>query len=162
MRDLYRRTRNTNYSLVSSVQTILTDLSNWHTNLPEKLHFDFTQLDKEISREVVSIYLHYSQCINMTARPLVFHVVRSRLQSQESTNDTSDWKTGLSSTTIAVIDTCISAARNSIAIMSTAAKQNLIGRYSNEITCLGNTILHNQQLMATWMVNTLSRPPSSS
>jgi hypothetical protein len=63
----------------------------------------------------------------MTARPLVFHVVRSRLQNQESANSTDDWKTGLSPTTIAVIDTCISAARNSIAIMATAAKQNLIG-----------------------------------
>ncbi|KFY40584.1 hypothetical protein V494_03435 [Pseudogymnoascus sp. VKM F-4513 (FW-928)] len=127
MKNLYRRTRTENYSLVSSVQAILSDLSNWHTNLPQVLQFDFTKLDKEISRESVSIYLHYSQCINMTARPLVFHVVRSRLQSKES--NTSDWKTGLSPTTIAVIDTCISAARNSIAIMSTAAKQNLIATY---------------------------------
>lgn len=130
MTDLYRRTRTENYSLVSSVQAILTDLSNWHTNLPQVLHFDFTKLDKEISREAVSIYLHYSQCINMTARPLVFHVVRSRLQNKES-NHTSDWKTGLSPTTIAVIDTCISAARNSISIMSTAANQNLIGKALN-------------------------------
>lgn len=62
----------------------------------------------------------------MTARPLVFHVVRSRLQSGESSN-TSDWKAGLSLTTIGVIDTCISAARNTVAIMAAAAKQNLIG-----------------------------------
>ncbi|KFX87264.1 hypothetical protein V490_08384 [Pseudogymnoascus sp. VKM F-3557] len=129
MKNLYRRTSTENYSLVSSVQAILTDLSNWHTNLPEALHFDFTKLDKEISREAVSIYLHYSQCINMTARPLVFHVVRSRLQNKDATNNTSDWKTSLSPTTIAVIDTCISAARNSIAIMATAANQNLIATY---------------------------------
>lgn len=64
----------------------------------------------------------------MTARPLVFHVVRSRLQNKDATNNTSDWKTSLSPTTIAVIDTCISAARNSIAIMATAANQNLIGK----------------------------------
>ena len=76
----------------------------------------------------------------MTARPLVFHVVRSRLQSQEPLANTTDWKTGLSPTTIAVIETCISAARNSITIMATAAKQNLIGTFLETISYTQNRI----------------------
>jgi proline utilization trans-activator len=126
--DVYRRKSATNYNLVTSVQSILTDLSDWHMNLPRRLQVDFTKLDEDISREVISIYLHYNQCINMTARPLVFHVVRSRLQNQDSSHNKTDWRSGLSPTTIAVIDTCISAARNSIAICATAAKQNIIGQ----------------------------------
>ncbi len=62
----------------------------------------------------------------MTARPLLFHVVRSRLQSSEQVDQT-DWKTGLSPATVAIIDTCITAARNTVTVMDTAAKQNLIG-----------------------------------
>ena len=126
--DVYRRKSATNYSLVTSVQSILKDLSDWHMNLPRRLQVDFTKLDEDISREVISIYLHYNQCINMTARPLVFHVVRSRLQNQDRNINKTDWREGLSRTTIAVIDTCISAARNSIAICAIAAKQNVIGK----------------------------------
>ncbi|KAH8803507.1 C6 transcription factor [Xylogone sp. PMI_703] len=129
MKNVYRRTRTTKYSLVASVRSILTDLSNWHTNLPQRLKIDFTKLDQGISREVISIYLHYNQCINMTARPLVFHVVRSRLQNKDGKNCKSDWKTGLSPTTITVIDTCISTARNTVAICAVAAKQNMMATY---------------------------------
>lgn len=69
----------------------------------------------------------------MTARPLVFHVVRSRLQNQDSDSNKTDWRIGLSPTTIAVIDTCITTARNSIAICSTAAKQNSIGKGNQRV-----------------------------
>lgn len=128
--DVYRHKSATNYSLVTSVQSILTDLSNWHTNLPQRLQVDFTKLNEDISREVISIYLHYNQCINMTARPLVFHVVRSRLQKEDDDINKTDWREGFSPTTIAVIDTCISTARNTIAICATAARQNTFGKVS--------------------------------
>lgn len=56
---IYRKTRQTKSSLVTSVQTIMDDLSRWLRELPEQLRFDFTSLDKDISRESVSIFLQY-------------------------------------------------------------------------------------------------------
>ena len=55
------------------------DLALWLRNLPSPLRLDFNKLDKDISRESVSITLHYYQRINVTARPLLFHVVQKRL-----------------------------------------------------------------------------------
>lgn len=148
--DVYRHKSATNYSLVTSVQSILTDLSNWHTNLPQRLQIDFTKLDEDISREVISIYLHYNQCINMTARPLVFHVVRSRLQKEDNDINQTDWREGLSQTTIAVIDTCISTARNTIAICATAARQNTFGKLSERKIKVHLLMLHSNIRIHGW------------
>ncbi|OJD12488.1 hypothetical protein AJ78_06928 [Emergomyces pasteurianus Ep9510] len=129
MKNVYRTPRTTAYNLVSSVQSILAELTQWQLNLPQALQCDFTKLDTEISRQSVSIFLHYSQCINMTARPLVFNVVRKCLQNHELTGEWPDWRNGLQQSTILVVETCIAAARNSAAVMAAAAKQNLIATY---------------------------------
>ncbi|RTE82945.1 hypothetical protein BHE90_002549 [Fusarium euwallaceae] len=80
MENVYRKSRKTGSNLVESVQTIMGDLNLWLRNLPSQLRPDFNKPDKDISRESVSMFLHYYQCINMTARPLLFHVVQKRLQ----------------------------------------------------------------------------------
>lgn len=107
----------------------MSDLTNWLRDLPANLRIDFTQLDKDVSRESVSIFLHYYQCINMTARPLLFHVVQQRLEDLSRNQPKSDWREGLSPTTVAVIESCITAARASTTIMTAAAKQNLVATY---------------------------------
>lgn len=66
----------------------------------------------------------------MTARPLVFYVIQRRLDSESPGSATNDWKDGLSQNTVAVIDSCITAARATTVIMDAAAKHNLIGRFS--------------------------------
>ncbi|QSS51219.1 C6 transcription factor [Histoplasma capsulatum var. duboisii H88] len=130
MTNVYRTPRNaTAHNLVSSVQSILSELAQWQSNLPQALQCDFTNLDAEISRQSVSIFLHYSQCINMTVRPLVFNVVRKCLQNNEKTGEWPDWKEGLQQTTVLAVETCIAAARNSAAVMAAAAKKNLIATY---------------------------------
>ncbi|KKZ61729.1 hypothetical protein EMCG_03758 [[Emmonsia] crescens] len=129
MKNVYRTPRTTAYNLVSSVQSILAELTQWQSNLPQALQCDFTRLDAEISRQSVSMFLHYSQCINMTARPLVFNVVRKCLQNHEITGEWPDWRNGLQQSTILVVETCIAAARNSAAVMAAAAKQNLMATY---------------------------------
>lgn len=63
----------------------------------------------------------------MTARPLLFHVVQKRLQNRLDPELESDWRKGLAPTTVAVIDACVAAARDSTTIMASAAKQNLVG-----------------------------------
>ncbi len=64
--------------LMASVQSILLALSKWNRDLPDEIRFDPAKLS--ISRESVSTFAHYYQCINMVARPLLYHVVQKRLK----------------------------------------------------------------------------------
>ncbi|KAH8691044.1 fungal-specific transcription factor domain-containing protein [Phaeosphaeriaceae sp. PMI808] len=126
MTGIYRRAPKTGPRLVSSVQSIIMALSKWHDDLPVELRFDPTQ--PSISRESVSTLLHYYQCINMTARPLLFHVVQKRLQGGPAQKE-KDWKTDLTPTTIKVIELCVSAAQDCINMMTIAAQRNLVATY---------------------------------
>lgn len=96
----------------------------------------------------------------MTARPLVFYVIQRRLESESRGSATDDWKEGLSQNTVAVIDSCITAARATTVIMDAAAKHNLIGNLPRRILLAATNL--NQQPTATSMGNTHSQPPFSS
>ncbi|KAI8184256.1 Proline utilization trans-activator [Colletotrichum sp. SAR 10_65] len=132
---IYRRTSKTapksGQRLMASVQGIILGLSKWNQDLPDDLRFDPARLS--ISRESVSTFAHYYQCINMTARPLLFHVVQKRLKRIRSSNDPGekdrDWKEGLSQTTVRVIDMCIGAAQDTINMMTVAAQRDLVATY---------------------------------
>ncbi|OHW96112.1 C6 transcription factor [Colletotrichum incanum] len=132
---IYRKTSKTapksGKRLMTSVQSIVLSLSKWNRDLPDELRFDPARLS--ISRESVSTFAHYYQCINMTARPLLFHVVQKRLQRIRSSDDPGekerDWKVGLSQTTVRVIEMCIGAAQDSINIMTVAAQRDLVATY---------------------------------
>ena len=121
---IYRK--NQKPDLVASVYSIMMDLNNWRRDLPQALQFDPNKLGRDISRESVSTFLHYYQCINMTARPLLFRMVQKRLATGGKGGET-DWRVHLSPTAIAVIEACITAARDSTIMMYSAAKQNLVG-----------------------------------
>ncbi|THW66107.1 hypothetical protein D6D20_01541 [Aureobasidium pullulans] len=126
MKTIYRKTPKSGSTLIASVSEIMTSLSTWHRDLPDQLRFDPAKLN--VSRESVSTFLHYHQCINLTARPLLFHVVEKRLQG--TADDLGkDWKDGLSPTTIAVIDMCVSAAKDSVTMMTFAAQKDLVATY---------------------------------
>ncbi|KAL0934024.1 C6 transcription factor (fungal specific transcription factor) [Colletotrichum truncatum] len=150
--------------LMESVQGITQSLSKWNRDLPDALRFDPARLS--ISRESVSTFAHYYQCINMTARPLLFHVVQKRLQRIRSNNEPAekerDWKEGLSQTTVRVIDMCIGAAQDTINMMTVAAQRDLVGKYFL-LWLLGLVLKkekkkssRTQQRMDTWMENTSS------
>lgn len=111
-----------------SVQSITNDLSSWLRQIPDRLRIDFTTLDRGISRDTISVNLHFYSCLNMTTRPLVFHVIQQRLQSSPTGSSAGDWKDGLASNTVAVIDSCITAARATTMIMDAAYKQNSVGQ----------------------------------
>lgn len=111
-----------------SVQSITNDLSNWLRQVPGRLRIDFNALANNVNRETVSINLHFYSCVNMTARPLVFCIIQRRLSTGITESSSEDWKDGLAPNTIAVMDSCITAARATTLIMDAAAKHNLIGR----------------------------------
>lgn len=130
---IYRRTTHTGQSLTAAVHSILSSLTRWEDSLPKALRLE---LDRgKLSRESISTFLHYYQCINMTTRPLLFHVVQKRLASIRASGPTGavekeqDWGTGLSKKTVAIISGCISAARKTLLIMSKAAGYNLTATF---------------------------------
>ena len=127
--DIYRKKHKSGKGLLASVQSILSDLSDWLRNMPEELRLDFSSLETHLSRQAVSTFLHYYQCINMTARPLLFYVCQRRLDALANGTAMPSWKDGLSPNIVAVIDKSITSARASTLIMSTAAKQNRFGTY---------------------------------
>ncbi|CAK7273778.1 Transcriptional activator [Sporothrix epigloea] len=121
-------------SLTATVHSILQSLNNWEKALPSHLRLDEDR-GTRLSRESISMYLHYYQCINMTARPLLFHVVQKRIAAIRAagplaaTEKERAWETGLLPKTVAVIHACISAARNTVHIMSKAAEHNMVATY---------------------------------
>ncbi|KAE8133665.1 C6 transcription factor [Aspergillus pseudotamarii] len=127
--EIYRKKPRSGSNLLASVQSITNDLSEWLRRIPDRLRIDFSALDTHINRELVSIFLHFYSCVNMTARPLVFYVIQRRLDAEARGSATEDWKDGLSQNTVAVIDSCITAARATTVIMDAAAKHNLIATY---------------------------------
>ena len=126
MKTIYRKTRKTGNTLIASVQQIMTSLAVWHRDVPEELRFHPQKL--ATSRESVSTFLHYYQCINMTARPLLFYVVQQRLAAGLADKE-QDWRKGLSQPTISVIEACVSAAANTISMMTVAAQKDLVATY---------------------------------
>lgn len=125
---IYRKKPKSGSRLMASVRNIMMSLNKWHRELPDDLRFDPAKLS--ISRESVSTFLHYYQCINMTARPLLFHVVHRRLKNNYGgALKEEDWKVGLSQTTIRVIEMCISAAQDTINMMAIAAQLDLVATY---------------------------------
>lgn len=141
---IYRRAPKSGSRLMASVQTIIKSLSQWQRDLPDELRFDPAKLS--ISRESVSTLLHYYQCINMTARPLLFQVVKRRLESitgggvydasslevtaRRQAEKQRDWKEGLSPSTIKVIEMCVNAAQDTVNVMTIAAQRDLVGTWS--------------------------------
>jgi hypothetical protein len=128
--EIYRKKPRSGSNLLASVQSITNDLSDWLRQVPDRLRIDFTTLDTHINRESVSIFLHFYSCINMTARPLVFYVIQRRLDAETGGPAANDWKEGLSQNTVAVIESCITAARATTLIMDAAARHNLVGTFS--------------------------------
>jgi hypothetical protein len=129
---IYRRSTSKPKSgrrLMASVQKIILSLSDWNRDLPDELRFDPAKLS--ISRESVSAFSHYYQCVNMTARPLLFHVVQKRLGGIRSDPGAKerDWREGLGQTTVRVIEMCVSAAQDTINMMTIAAQRDLVATY---------------------------------
>lgn len=126
MHDIYRAHRKSGSNLKAAIQNILAGLATWDRSLPVELRFDIDKLD--ITRESVSTFLHYYQCINMAVRPLLFLIVEERMKRTVDQRS-SDWRTDLTLPTISAVEMCISAAQDTIAMIRIAAQKNLFATY---------------------------------
>lgn len=117
---------------MDKVREIDSSLESWFASLPDCLKADYENVfHSQICRESVSVFLHYHQCINLLARPLIFHLIRKQLRSC-STNPsipTQDWRTGVTAYAAKVIEKCIYSARATVAMMTHAFKQNNVATY---------------------------------
>ncbi|KAH8885467.1 hypothetical protein GQ53DRAFT_810159 [Thozetella sp. PMI_491] len=130
--DIYRKKRQSGTSLSASIQDIMKSLSEWIHQLPPEVRLEPADLDKQVNRELVSTYLHYYHCINMTARPLLLYAVQRQMATNGANGQRasgSRWEDGLSADVVSVIDASISAARSSTSILNAAAKYNLVATY---------------------------------
>ncbi|XP_044722134.1 fungal specific transcription factor domain-containing protein [Hirsutella rhossiliensis] len=128
---IYRRAApRSGRSLMASVQSIVLALSRWHRELPDRLRFEPARL--RFSRESVGALAHYFFCINMTVRPLFFHIVQRRLRAVRAAGPGArqrDWREGLSHTTARVIDMCVGAAQDTVNMMVIASQRDMVATY---------------------------------
>ncbi|KAJ9157319.1 C6 transcription factor [Pleurostoma richardsiae] len=130
--EIYRKKRQSGTSLSASIQNIMKSLSEWFAQLPPEVRLEPADLDKHVSREIVSTYLHYYHCINMTARPLLLYAVQRQMAANAANGQRGGgarWEDGLSPDVVSIIDNAIAAARSSTAILNAAAKYNHVATY---------------------------------
>lgn len=126
---IYRKKQKSGPDLSACVQDIMKRLSDWFERLPETVRSNPPDSGKAPSREIVSTYLHYYHCINMTARPILLYAVQRQLSASAQQPNVARWEEGLSPDIVHVIDRAISAARSSALILNAADKYNLIGKF---------------------------------
>lgn len=125
---IYRKKQKSGPDLSACVQHIMKNLSDWFERLPNAVKQCSPDSGQQLSREIVSTYLHYHHCINMTARPILLYAVQRKLSSIAQHPTAARWEDGLSLDMVHVIDRAISAARSSATILNTASKYNLVGK----------------------------------
>lgn len=125
--NIYRKQHKSGTMLLASVQGIMKDLESWWTEMPPELSIDFQNLNQHISREAISTFLHYYQCINMTGRPVLFRVCQKRLESLASNSATVNWQGGLSTSVVHIVRKSIAGAVQATLVMETASRHNLLG-----------------------------------
>ncbi|KAM0248510.1 hypothetical protein ACHAQJ_009447 [Trichoderma viride] len=127
--NIYRKKQKSGPDLSASVQDIMKRLSDWFEKLPESMRSNPPDLAQPPKREIVSTYLHYYHCINMTARPILLYAIQRQLAPHAQNPNAARWEDGLSPDIVHVIDRAISAARSSASILNAAAKYNLVATY---------------------------------
>lgn len=127
--EIYRKRQKSGTNLGASVQNVMDSLSEWFRQIPPESRLQISDLDKEVPREQVSLYLYYYQCINMTARPLILYAVRRHMTAIAQRPATTRWEDGLPTGMVSVIQAAIAAARSSVSILAKATKFNLVGTW---------------------------------
>ncbi|KAL2847755.1 fungal-specific transcription factor domain-containing protein [Aspergillus pseudoustus] len=126
---IYRKRQKSGPDLSICIQHIMKRLNGWFEQLPETIRLNPADAEHAPQREVVSTYLHYYHCINITVRPILLYAVQRQLAVNAQRPNVARWEDGFSSDIVYVINSAISAARSSALILNTAAKYNLVATY---------------------------------
>lgn len=138
---IYRKRQKSGPELSACVQHIMKRLSDWYNQLPECMQLNLSESDQPPPRELVSTYLHYYQCINMTARPILLYAIQRQLAANGQYSNGARWEEGFSPEIVQVVDTAISSARSSTLLFNTARKYDLIGESSIHLKGVNPTLM---------------------
>lgn len=104
-------------NFIGNVHQILNSLKQWDTELSPDLKLDHDKFPTYGSRSVASLRLHFNQCIILTTRPVLLHVLNYHIKPILS-NATLQPTQPLSAMAIALSEACIYAARASANLLS--------------------------------------------
>jgi proline utilization trans-activator len=102
---------------IGNVHMILNSLKQWDTELPSELKLDHDKFPAYGSRSVASLRLHFNQCIILTTRPVLLHVLNYHVKPVPSQTTAQPSKPP-SAMTIALSEACIYAARASANLLA--------------------------------------------
>jgi hypothetical protein len=128
MRDIYSPSSALRGSFLHNVRTILKSLRKWDANVVPSLRLS----EGAANRPVTSLQLHFNQCIILTTRPVLLHVLKAKNPfADPSTAATGTAVEPLSETAIMLADSCISAARTSNGILSQLYVENALALFGH-------------------------------
>lgn len=130
MSDIYAPSaRASSGRLMHNVRTILQKLRKWDVHIPVHLRW---KPDGGVPRPVASLQLHFNQCIILTTRPILLHVLKvknpfpNHPPAAAAAAAPSGTSAAISDTARSLADSCISAARTSNSILSQLFVENAL------------------------------------
>ena len=127
MRDIYGlSSKDSHGSFVHNVRSILKKLKKWDANVAPSLRLS----QGAAHRPVASLQLHFNQCIILTTRPILLHVLKTKNPFASAAVSPGESGTPpISDTARMLADSCISAARTSNSIVSQLYIENALATY---------------------------------
>ncbi|KAK7219730.1 hypothetical protein V2G26_007733 [Clonostachys chloroleuca] len=123
MQDIYGPSSRSNPGkFVQNVRSILKKLKKWDAHAPPSLQLG----QGTIPRSVASLQLHFNQCIILTTRPILLHVLKVK---KPFANPPGAATAPISDTARTLSDACISAARTSNSIIYQLFIENALATY---------------------------------
>lgn len=126
---LYSR-RKYQETFLQRVQKLLKALKNWVETLPESLRLNMEDLESS-KKPIVSLHMAFNQCVILTTRPTLLHLLITRSQAKTSTtittiasNNRSETESesenvSVSQPVLTLSEACIHAARHSHSMILT-------------------------------------------
>ncbi|ETN44798.1 uncharacterized protein HMPREF1541_09673 [Cyphellophora europaea CBS 101466] len=121
LRDIYGVSSRSSNSFVSNVRNILKQLKELDANMPDSLRLKHSTSH----RHVASLHLHFNQCIILTTRPILLHVLKAKNPFGANKAVTPP----ISDTAKMLAESCISAARTSNSLLSQLFVENALATY---------------------------------
>jgi proline utilization trans-activator len=128
MRDIYGPSSATRGSFLHNVRTILNSLRKWDADVAPSLRWR----EGGSHRPVASLQLHFNQCIILTTRPVLLHILKTMNPFDDPNGGASTSSSGPHFETATILsESCISAARTSNSILSQLFVENALAIFGH-------------------------------
>lgn len=111
--ELYQRKHEGSASIIPTISDIMARLFEWNKQWAGPLKIDWVDRVQPMSRTSANICSEYSQCVNMTVRPLLLYFVRKRLAERTTLRQPIDLS-GYSQNIITLLNASLSASVQTI------------------------------------------------